>query len=953
LSHTNTQQSTVPSTPFDDKKYEGKIAGFTNLSKGVWELRISLSKPLLFRAGQYVWVVLEELKDCNELDRRSLSITSAEGQTDEITVLIRESSTKFKEALIARKIGSKITIYGPHGSSYAIEKNSTNDYVLLAGGVGVAPFISILRSLKDKKLSFNISLIVNKRIGDKLYNHELIEIAKTNPSITIKAYDSGLGSHHIPKFDPGKTKFFVCGPEDYVEQAYKLLKLKKVAKHDMAFEQHYPKPKNHKLIESVAEHISTVAKTDSLALLLHRQTSFFDDLRKRYFNKLMILIVLGPFAIIVAEYLLRPLAFPTPYSTVLWIFINIQAINLVYYLIFKNYRLAAIVAVNATAMTLFAYFINDQGENMDKAWLILPIAFMFFLFRRGLAIKNSIAYVIALCLTIVVINNFYPDYSFVDVNPKYALIFFVNTLAVILIFAALSKIIEQSEQTVNQRINAFNTLMRAVDNSTNHIIITDKNGVILYANTAATINTGYSREEMIGQTPRLWGSIMSKEFYKDLWDEERLKTISNREIVNRNKSGDLYYVNAHISPIKDKKNRTIGYIASESNITEIKKTQLKLADAKQRIDNIIKSTELGTWEWNVQTGQTIYNERWAEIAGYKLKELEPTTNDTWKNLVHPDDYKATQEALKKHFNKETKFFEHKSRIKHKDGGWVWVLDRGQVRTWIDDGEPEWMFGSHLDITKEQEIDQAKSEFVSLASHQLRTPLSTISWYTEIMLSDQDLKITDKQRRYLDEINEANKRMNELIKSLLNVSRLDLGTFNLDYSKLDIEKSAEQIIKEIRPLANKKQLELKINFAKNLPSIEYDKKYLEMIYQNLLSNAVKYTDEAGTIELGAKPVDVGEAIEDYKAPERGVLITVKDNGFGIPERQQVKIFNKLFRADNAKLKDTDGTGLGLYLLKRVVEYSNGNIWFKSKLKKGTTFFVFLPLKKDSPDLSDPK
>jgi PAS domain S-box-containing protein len=763
LSHTRSKQSTLPGITFDDKKFEGQIAGFKNLSKGVWEIRISLSKPLAFRAGQYVWIVLEELKDSKELDRRPLSITSSENNLDEITILIRDSSSKFKEKLISRKIGSKVTIYGPHGSSYSIDENSDNDYVLLAGGVGVAPFVSILRTLKDRKLSFQVSLVLNKRIGDKLYSRELIEIAKRNPNITVRVYDSGLGNHHIPRFKPDKTKFFVCGPEDYVEQAYKLLRLKKVSRQNVAFEQHYPKPKNHQLIESVAEHISTVAKTESLALLLHKQTSFFDELRRRYFNKLMILIVLGPFAIILTEYYLKPLSFPTAYSTVLWVFINIQAINLVYYLISKNYRVSAIVAVNATAMTLFAYFINDQGNNMDRAWLVLPIVFMFFLFQRRLAIKNSIIYILALCIAVVGINTYYPELSFVEVNPKYALIFLVNTFAVLLILAALSKIIEQSERTVNQRINAFNTLMRAVDNSTNHIIITDKNGVILYANTAATINTGYSLEEMIGQTPRLWGSIMSQEFYKDLWDEGKLQKISNREIVNRNKSGDLYYVNAHISPIKDKRDRTIGYIASESNITEIKKTQLKLADAKQRIDNIIRSTELGTWEWNIQTGQTIYNERWAEIAGYNLKELEPTTNETWKKLVHPDDYKSTQAALKRHFSKETKFFEHKSRIKHKDGGWVWVLDRGQVRTWTEGGEPEWMFGSHLDITKEQEIDQAKSEFVSLASHQLRTPLSTISWYSEILANDKEAKLDANHRKYLKEIDAASQRMNELIK----------------------------------------------------------------------------------------------------------------------------------------------------------------------------------------------
>jgi PAS domain S-box-containing protein len=928
----------------DNRKFIGKIAGFKNLSKSVWEVRIQLSRPMKFKAGQYVWVVLEELKNDREIDRRSLSITSAQGKVDEITVLIRDSNSKFKDTLISRSVNSEVVIYGPHGSSYWVDEDGQDDYIFLAGGVGVAPFVSILRSLQDKQLNFNILVIINKRIGDKLYNKELIEIARNNPSIEVKIYDSGLGNHHLPKFESAKTKFFICGPKEYVEQSYHLLKARDVDRRQMSFEQYYPRPKNYRLIEAVAKHISSVAKTENLGKLLEQQTGFFNKLRQRYFYRLVILGILGTFAIVLAEYLLEPEIFPSAYSTILWVFINVQAILLVYYLLFQNYRIASFLSANTTALLFVAYYLQDHGTNMDRAWLVLPVALMFFLFRRTIAIMNSVTYLCVLALTVFYLHIFYPQINTIDVSLQYSLIFSFNVLAILFIFSALSRIVEKSEYTVNNRVNAFNTLMRAVDNSTNHIIITDKNGVILYANSAATSNTGYSLEQMLGQTPRLWGSILDHDFYKDLWNESSMRSIANKEIINRNKSGELYYVNAHISPIQDKNNLTVGYIASESNITDIKKTQLKLANAKKRIDNIINSTELGTWEWNIQTNQTIYNERWAEIAGYKLKELEPTTNDTWKKLVHPDDYQTTQEALKKHFNQETKFFEHKSRIKHKDGGWVWVLDRGQVRTWTEDGEPEWMFGSHLDITKEQEVDQAKSEFVSLASHQLRTPLSTISWYSEILLNDKETKLSSNHRKHLKEIDAASQRMNELIKALLNVSRMDLGTFSMEYSRLDLKESSEQILSEIEPLAKKKHQDLKVVFDKDLPTIEFDKKYLEMIYQNLLSNAVKYTDEGGLIELSVKQVVKDKVVDGYKIPKQGFLISVKDNGYGIPERQQDKIFNKLFRAENAKLKDTDGTGLGLYLLKRVVEYSDGNIWFISKLKKGSTFYVYLPEKR---------
>ena len=130
-----------------------------------------------------------------------------------------------------------------------------------------------------------------------------------------------------------------------------------------------------------------------------------------------------------------------------------------------------------------------------------------------------------------------------------------------------------------------------------------------------------------------------------------------------------------------------------------------------RIESILKGTNVGSWEWNVQTGETVFNERWADIIGYTLEEISPISIDTWIKIAHPDDLQNSNKQLEKHFNGELDYYEYESRMRHKDGHWVWVLDRGRVFSWTEDNKPLMMFGTHQDIThrKQTELALRKSE----------------------------------------------------------------------------------------------------------------------------------------------------------------------------------------------------------------------------------------------------
>lgn len=237
-----------------------------------------------------------------------------------------------------------------------------------------------------------------------------------------------------------------------------------------------------------------------------------------------------------------------------------------------------------------------------------------------------------------------------------------------------------------------------------------------------------------------------------------------------------------------------------------------------------------------------------------------------------------------------------------------------------------------DITKEKDIDKAKTEFVSLASHQLRTPLTDISWHTEMILKGDLGEVAPEQKKYLEAIYQGNRRMIELVNTILDVSRLELGTFKVTPSPTDVTLLAQGVLDEQKSKIERRKIVIVENFSKDVPIFITDPKLLRTIFQNLIANSVEYTPEGGKIELSISLNKERDIIE----------IKVSDTGYGIPKSQQDKIFTKFFRADNVRDKDTDGTGLGLYIVKSIVENASGKIWFESEEKIGTTFYVTLPL-----------
>ena len=173
--------------------------------------------------------------------------------------------------------------------------------------------------------------------------------------------------------------------------------------------------------------------------------------------------------------------------------------------------------------------------------------------------------------------------------------------------------------------------------------------------------------------------------------------------------------------------------------------EFELKEQKKILSDIIYGTRAGTWEWNIQTGKTVFNERWAEIIGYSLEEISPTTIETWSKFSHSDELKKSGELLDKHFSGELDYYEFESRMKHKNGHWIWVLDRGKVVSWTDDGKPFMMMGSHQEITEQKISEQKIIESEKLQ----KTLLENVS--AGIMIIDPKTRIIETVNKYAMEL----------------------------------------------------------------------------------------------------------------------------------------------------------------------------------------------------------
>lgn len=427
------------------------------------------------------------------------------------------------------------------------------------------------------------------------------------------------------------------------------------------------------------------------------------------------------------------------------------------------------------------------------------------------------------------------------------------------------------------------------------------------------------------------------EHLKQFTPQKPIDTIEHQVVVN----GEMRWQHWTDRAIFDENGRLTEYQFVGHDVTQRKQAEQELKVRTQKLEKL--AMELQKFQLAVEgasdqvvivndTGRIIYANKAAQtITGYANAEMLGQTPALWVkelrdesgagDLSFEDVYKQISAGAANFLGEGRNL--RKNREKY--------ITNFHLSPVVDDeGRAAFSIIIEIDITKVKEVDRAKTEFVSLASHQLRTPLTSISLSAELLLRGISGPLDPKQKRFLQEIYSSTGRMTELVDNLLNISRIELGTFTIKSEEVPPAEVADQILEELSGTIKNKNIKLIKDYDSNLGRIKFDRNILHLAMENLLTNALRYTPAGGNVTLA------------MLREKNDFLIKVSDTGCGIPATAQSQVFNKLFRADNAKEVCAEGTGLGLYMVKSILDKTGSKIWFESQEGAGSIFYVSILL-----------
>lgn len=362
-------------------------------------------------------------------------------------------------------------------------------------------------------------------------------------------------------------------------------------------------------------------------------------------------------------------------------------------------------------------------------------------------------------------------------------------------------------------------------------------------------------------------------------------------------------------------------------ISEYQALNRELSEQKQRVEAILRSIGEGVVVLDTRgrilavnrAGETMLGIRAIDAIGVRFEDVVLVQDENEAPLQPENDpLHQVLSSEKPEAWSGTKYFLPRRGIR-----FPVMLTVAPV---FQNGKPIGAVKVFRDFSREKESDRWKSESISIVSHQLWSPLASARWYCDVLLADEKESLSDAQRTHILDISQTVGRMTELVTALLNVSRIELGTFSIRSEPVNIREVVREVRMDLTHDIQEKHMDVKEEFSDGPLMMKGDRRLLRIVLQNLLSNGIRYSREGSTV-----------GIEVEERDEQGWLMRISDAGYGIPPEEQGKIFTKLFRASNAQEISADGNGLGLYIVKSIVEGAGGRIWFES-VPGATTFFV---------------
>ncbi len=346
-----------------------------------------------------------------------------------------------------------------------------------------------------------------------------------------------------------------------------------------------------------------------------------------------------------------------------------------------------------------------------------------------------------------------------------------------------------------------------------------------------------------------------------------------------------------------------------------------------QVKKIIEKTDVGTWEWNIQTGEMIFSDKWAKIMGYSPDELGIINKNIIEKITHPDDFIRSNELLEKHFSGKLPYYKYESRLKHKNGDWVWICQRGCLTSRSSDGMPLIMFGTYTDITKRKQIEQALENYINTLNHDLRSPLAIITGYSSYLL-EEELSV-DEVKKYSTIINETGKKMLKMMESYLSLAKIERGQDIIGKNPKTINEISKEIKKFFSSSKNENKFEI---ILKDLDNKVQNKSLMnkqvlidESLFYSLINNILNNAIEATLVNEDKIIINIYEDND----------LCLSFYNFGeIPKEFQKKLFRKFIS------NKINGTGMGLYSARLIARAHGGDILYQS-VSGGTRFILKIP------------
>ncbi len=386
------------------------------------------------------------------------------------------------------------------------------------------------------------------------------------------------------------------------------------------------------------------------------------------------------------------------------------------------------------------------------------------------------------------------------------------------------------------------------------------------------------------------------------------------------------------------------------DVSERKLMEELLRQSKERLEYAMAVANDGVWDWDLTTNTIVYDDRYFTMAGYEPGEF-PSTLDEWEKRVHPDDTERATSAMEQCLAERGRDYEVEFRYRRKNGDYMWILAKGQVVTREDEGEPIRFVGTHSDITARKRAEQILTrqkaqleriniryeqlnaelkssndeldEFAYIASHDLKEPLRGIHNYSQFLLEDYEEKLDDDGVRKLQTLITLTQRMENLINSLLEFSRL--GRSKLAYIETDLDDIVKGVMESLSIRLSETGVEVRI--PRPLPTVKCDRVRIAELFRNLVTNAIKYGDKPKRwIEIG---------YTEPTSDDNSYAFYVADNGIGIKKNHIDRIFN-IFERLHGRDKFGGGTGVGLTIARKIVERHGGTMTVESEHGVGSKF-----------------